>query len=39
MLYREMVAICSEVYKKHINIFYEQNTEFLSYTVDGIQSN
>ena len=38
MLCREIVAICSEVYTKHINIC-EQNTEFLSQTVDCIQSN
>jgi hypothetical protein len=39
MLCREMVAICSEVYTKHINIFCEQNTEFLSHTIGGKQSN
>ena len=39
MLCIEMVAVCSEVYKKPINIFCEQNTEFISHTISGIQSN
>ena len=32
-----MVAVCSNVHTKHINIFCEQNTEFLSHKLDDIQ--
>jgi len=30
MLYREMIAVCSEIHKKHINILCGQNVELLN---------
>jgi hypothetical protein len=27
MLYREIIAVCSEIHKKHINSLCEQNVE------------
>ena len=30
MLYREIVAVCSEIHTKHINTLYGQNMELLS---------
>jgi len=29
MLYRETIAVCSEIYMKHINTLCEQNVELL----------
>jgi hypothetical protein len=29
MLYREIIAVCSDVYTKHINILCGQNKNFL----------
>jgi hypothetical protein len=30
MLYREMIAVCSEVHTEHINALCEQNVEFFN---------
>jgi hypothetical protein len=30
MLYREIIAVCSEIHKKHINTLCGQNVEFLN---------
>jgi hypothetical protein len=30
MLYREIVAVFSEIHTKHVNTLYGQNVEFLS---------
>ena len=30
MLYREIIAVCSEIHTKHINTLCGQNVEFLS---------
>jgi hypothetical protein len=30
MLYREIVAVCSEIHTKHINTLCEQNVEFVN---------
>ena len=30
MLYREIIAVCSEIHRKHINTMREQNVEFLN---------
>jgi hypothetical protein len=30
MLYREIIAVCSEIHTKHINTVCGQNTEFVS---------
>jgi len=27
MLYREIIAVCSQIHTKHIKAIYEQNTE------------
>jgi len=29
MLYREIIAVCSEIHKKHINTLSGQNEEFV----------
>ena len=29
MLYREIIAVCSQIHTKHINILCVQNVEFL----------
>jgi len=33
MLYREMIAVCSEIYTKHINTVCGQNVEFVNVKV------
>jgi hypothetical protein len=38
MLYREIIAVCSEIHKKHINIVRGQNAEFLNIKPDGTYS-
>jgi len=38
MLYREVIAVCSEIRTKHINTMYGQNVEFLSLKACGIYS-
>jgi len=30
MLYREIIAVCSQIHTKHINALYGQNVEWLS---------
>jgi len=30
MLYREIIAVCSQIHTKHINTLYEQNVELLN---------
>ena len=30
MLYREIIAVCSQIHKKHKNTLCEQNVEFLN---------
>jgi len=30
MLFREIIAVCSQIHTKHINTLCGQNTEFLS---------
>ena len=30
MLYREIIAVCSEIYTKHINTVCGQNAEFVN---------
>jgi len=38
MLYRETIAVCSEIHTKHINTLCEQNVELLSVKPDGTYS-
>ena len=33
MLYREIIAVCSQILTKHINTVYEQNVEFVNVKV------
>jgi hypothetical protein len=35
MLYREKIAICSEIHTKHINTVCGQNVELLSFKPSG----
>ena len=35
MLYREIIAVCSEIHTKHINTAVWQNVEFLSVKLSG----
>ena len=35
-MYREIIAVCSEVYTKHVNTLCGQNTEFLKVKAGGI---
>jgi CRISPR/Cas system-associated protein endoribonuclease Cas2 len=39
MLYREIVAVCSEIHTKHINALCEQNVEFGNAKYGGKYSN
>jgi len=39
MLYREIIAICSQIHKKHINAVCGKNVEFVIVKPDGIYSN
>ena len=39
MLYREIIAVCSEIHTKHINTLRGQNGEFLSTKPGGIYIN
>ena len=39
MLYREIMAVCSETHTKHINTPCGQNVEFLNVKPDGAWSN
>jgi len=35
MLYREIIAVCSQIHTKHINILREQDGEFLDVKTGG----
>jgi hypothetical protein len=39
MLYREIIAVCSEIHTKHINTLYGQNRELLNVKPGGAYSN
>jgi hypothetical protein len=39
MLYREPIAVCSEIHTKHINALCGQNVAFLSVKPGGTYSN
>ena len=39
MLYREIIAVCSEIHTKHINTLCGQNVELLNAQSDGTYSN
>jgi hypothetical protein len=38
MLYSEIIAVCSEIHKKHINTLCGQNVEFVNVKPGGAQS-
>jgi len=38
MLYREIIAVCSEIHTKHINTLWGQNVEFVNVTAGGTYS-
>ena len=38
MLYSEIIAVCSQIYTKHINTLCGLNVELLSVTPDGAHS-
>ena len=38
MLYREIIAVCSEMHTKHINTLYRENAEFVDVTPRGTYS-
>jgi hypothetical protein len=39
MLYREIIAVCSEIHPKHINTLCGQNVEFENVKPGGTYSN
>ena len=39
MLYREIIAVCSEIHIKHINTLCGQNVEFANVKPGGTYSN
>ena len=39
MLYREIIAVCSEIHTKHINTLCGQNVKFVNIKTGGIYSN
>jgi len=39
MLYREIIAVCSEIHIKHINTLCEKNVELLNVKPSGTYSN
>jgi len=39
MLYREIIAVCSEIRTKHINTLYGQNVVFLNVKRGGTDGN
>jgi hypothetical protein len=39
MLYREIIAVCSEIHTKHINTLRGQNAEFVNVKPGGTYSN
>jgi len=38
MLYREIIAVCSQIHTKHINTLYGKKVEFVNVTADGTYS-
>ena len=38
MLYREIIAVCSQIHTKHINTVCEQNVELLNVKLGGTYS-
>jgi hypothetical protein len=38
MLFREIIAVCSEIHTKHINTLCGQNVEFVNVITDGTYS-
>jgi len=38
MLYREIIAVCSEIHTKHINTLCGVNVEFVNVTLGGTYS-
>jgi len=38
MLYREIIAVCSEIHTEHINTLFGQNVGFVNTKCGGIQS-
>ena len=38
MLYREIIAVCSQIHTKHINILCGQNVEFVNVKPSGTYS-
>ena len=38
MLYREIIAVCSQIHTKHINTLCGQNVELLNVKPDGTYS-
>jgi hypothetical protein len=39
MMYREIIAVCSEIHTKHINALCGQNVEFVNVKPGGTYSN
>jgi len=39
MLYKEIIAVCSEIHTKHTNALFEQNVELLHVKSGGTYSN
>jgi hypothetical protein len=39
MLYSEIIAVCSDINGKHINVLCGQNVEFLNVKFGGTKSN
>jgi hypothetical protein len=39
MLYREIIAVCSEIHTKHINTLCGQNVEFVKVKPGGTYNN
>jgi hypothetical protein len=39
MLYREIIAVCSQIHTEHINTLCEQNVELLNFKPGGTYSN
>jgi len=39
MMYREIIAVWSEIHTKHINTLCEQNAEFVNVKHDGTYNN
>jgi len=39
MLYREIIAVCSEIHTKHIKALFEPNMELVDFKPGGTYSN